>query len=69
MPPYDIKRTLWKAAKVAAVAGATVLVVDPNLTPAILAAIPAEYRVLGAVLVPALITAVRNWLKNANIGF
>lgn len=62
--PYDWQRTFWKAVKTGLVAMGVYVVADPSLMPAILQVIPAEYRMLAAVLLPAGITALRNWLKS-----
>ena len=64
MQPYDWRKTAAKAVKTALVAGAAYILADPSLGAALLGIIPAEYRVLAVVAIPALITAARNWLKN-----
>lgn len=64
-PPYSWKTSLWKAVKVGAVGAAAWLLADPNLLTSVTEAIPVQYRMLAALAIPALISAVKNYLKNA----
>lgn len=64
MQPYDWRKTATKAAKTALVAGVAYVLADPALGAALMGVIPAEYRIVAAVVIPALITAGRNWIKN-----
>lgn len=68
-PDYDYKKTLWKAAKTGLVAAAAFAIADPGLAPALLAVVPAEYRMIATIALPALISAIRNWIKRAPTGF
>jgi len=61
---YDWKKTATKALKTAAVAGAAYFLAQPDIGPALMGAIPAQYQAIAVMLIPALITAARNWLKN-----
>lgn len=62
-PPYSWKTTLWKAVKVGGVGSIAWLMADPTVLPAITEAIPAQYRVYAALLIPMAVTAVKNWVK------
>lgn len=65
---YDWRRTVYKAAKTGAVAAVAFVLASPDLTEltnAILGAIPANYRVMAAIAMPMLLSALRNWLKNS----
>ncbi len=64
MQPYDWRKTAAKAAKTALVAGVAYFLADPSLAGAVLALIPADYRAIAVIAIPALITAGRNWIKN-----
>lgn len=61
----DWRKLGWKAIKTAAVAGVAVILAAPDLTPSLLALVPEKYRMLGAVLIPAVLTALRNWSKHS----
>lgn len=61
---YDWRKTAIKALKTAAVAGVGYFLADPSLGAALLGLIPADFRALAVIALPALITAVRNWIKN-----
>ena len=65
MQPYDWKKTALKAGKTALVAGVAYFLATPDLGGAILQLIPANFQPVAVMLIPALITAARNWVKNA----
>lgn len=64
MPAYNWKLTAIKALKTAAVAGAAYFLAQPDLAAALMGSIPPQYQALAVMLIPALITAARNWIKN-----
>lgn len=64
--PYDWRKTLWKAVKTGGVAALAAILLAPNFTPDVLAIVPVEYRATAALLLPALVSAARNWLKNTS---
>lgn len=67
LPEYDWKKTAYKALKTGAVAAAAYIVADPTLMPAVLAAVPANYRMVAMVALPAIWSALRNWIKNTPV--
>lgn len=61
---YDWKKTLASALKAGAFVALGVIVYDPNLLPALSTLVPEQYRPLAALIVPATIAALKNWLQN-----
>lgn len=64
MAPYDWKKSALSAMKAGAYVAIGVLVSDPSLTPALSAIVPPEYRQLAALVIPAALAAIKNWLSN-----
>lgn len=61
---YDWTKTLTSAAKAGAYVALGVIVYDPSLIPALSGLVPEQYRQLAALVVPAVVAAVQNWLRN-----
>lgn len=64
MASYNWRLTAIKALKTAAVAGAAYFLAQPDLAAALMGSIPTQYQALAVIVIPALITAARNWIKN-----
>ncbi len=64
MTPFSWKKNGLKALKTALVAGGTYFLLQPGLGGEILKVIPAQFQAIAVILIPAAITAARNWLKN-----
>lgn len=61
---YDWKKTLTSAAKAGIYVAVGVIVYDPKLVPALSGLVPEQYRQLAALVIPAVVAAVQNWLRN-----
>lgn len=67
MPKYDWRKTLASAGKAGAFAAISVVVYDPSLVPFLVGVIPPKYAAF-AILLPAIIGGIKNWLQNMNKG-
>lgn len=61
---YDWRKTFTSAVKAGAFVSIGLIIADPNLVPAAALLVPEQYRPLVALMLPAILAALKNWLQN-----